>query len=57
MPCYFNVVGSHRGPDSAQAVTPRFVDALAEGDAPNVHGVGWQTRDFLCADVVRATLR
>ena len=32
MPCYFNVVGSHQGPDSAQAVTPRFVDALAEGE-------------------------
>jgi UDP-glucose 4-epimerase len=55
---YFNVYGPRQSPDSAYAaVIPLFVDALARGDAPVVHGDGGQSRDFTyVSDVVAANL-
>lgn len=55
---YFNVFGPRQRPDSAYAaVIPLFIDALARGDAPTIHGDGKQTRDFTyVSDVVRANL-
>ena len=53
---YFNVFGPRQRPDSAYAaVIPLFIDALAEGRPPIVHGDGLQSRDFTyISDVVRA---
>jgi UDP-glucose 4-epimerase len=55
---YFNVFGPRQRPDSAYAaVIPLFIDALAGGDAPTIHGDGKQTRDLTyVSDVVRANL-
>jgi len=55
---YFNVYGPRQRPDSAYAaVIPLFIDALASGDRPTVHGDGRQSRDFTyVADVVGANL-
>ena len=55
---YFNVFGPRQRPDSAYAaVIPLFIDALARGEAPTIHGDGRQTRDFTyVSDVVRANL-
>lgn len=53
---YFNVFGPRQRPDSAYAaVIPLFIDALAAGRPPEVHGDGGQSRDFTyISDVVRA---
>jgi UDP-glucose 4-epimerase len=55
---YFNVYGPRQRPDSQYAaVIPRFIAALREGQAPEVHGDGGQSRDFaFIADVVRANI-
>jgi UDP-glucose 4-epimerase len=55
---YFNVYGPRQRPDSAYAaVIPLFIDALASGQPPLVHGDGTQSRDFaFIDDVVRANL-
>ncbi len=56
---YFNVYGPRQRPDSAYAaVIPRFVSALRNGQRPQVHGDGLQSRDFaFVEDVVTANLR
>jgi nucleoside-diphosphate-sugar epimerase len=55
---YFNVFGPRQDPTSQYAaVVPIFIERLAHGRAPDVHGDGLQTRDFTyVADVVRANL-
>lgn len=56
---YFNVYGPRQRPDSAYAaVIPLFIDALAAGRRPTVHGDGLQSRDFTFVDdVVEANLK
>jgi UDP-glucose 4-epimerase len=56
---YFNVFGPRQRPDSEYAaVIPRFIDALVNGQAPEVHGDGLQARDFtFVTDAVQANLR
>jgi UDP-glucose 4-epimerase len=53
---YFNVYGPRQSARSRYAaVVPSFVEAMAEGRAPTVHGDGLQTRDFtFVGDVVDA---
>jgi UDP-glucose 4-epimerase len=55
---YFNVYGPRQRPDSTYAaVIPLFIDALANGNQPTVHGDGHQSRDFTyISDVVDANL-
>src|SRR2546423_6734580 len=55
---YFNVYGPRQRPDATYAaVIPLFIDALAHGNSPIVHGDGTQSRDFtFIADVVAANL-
>ncbi len=55
---YFNVFGPHQDPNSDYAaVIPKFVAALAAGQAPRIFGDGEQTRDFcFIDDVVAANL-
>lgn len=55
---YFNVYGPRQSPNSAYAAAvPKFIAALAAGQAPTVFGDGAQGRDFVfVADVVRANL-
>jgi UDP-glucose 4-epimerase len=55
---YFNVYGPRQSPDSAYAaVIPLFIDALASGARPTVHGDGRQSRDFtFVTDAVEANL-
>jgi UDP-glucose 4-epimerase len=55
---YFNVYGPRQAPDSDYAaVIPRFIERLAAGKAPHIHGDGRQSRDFVfVGDVVRANL-
>jgi nucleoside-diphosphate-sugar epimerase len=44
---YFNVFGPCQDPDSPySAVIPNFIRALHRGEAPVIHGVGSQARDF-----------
>jgi len=48
---YFNVYGPRQRPDSAYAaVIPLFIEALAHGRRPTVHGDGGQSRDFTFID-------
>jgi UDP-glucose 4-epimerase len=48
---YFNVYGPRQRPDSAYAaVIPLFIEALADGRRPTVHGDGGQSRDFTFID-------
>jgi UDP-glucose 4-epimerase len=48
---YFNIYGPRQRPDSAYAaVIPIFIDALANGRPPTVHGDGGQSRDFTFID-------
>jgi nucleoside-diphosphate-sugar epimerase len=56
---YFNVYGPRQRPDSRYAaVIPLFMNALASGRPPEVHGDGRQSRHFtFVADAVRANLR
>ena len=55
---YFNVFGPRQDPASAYAaVVPKFADCLRQGEPPEIHGDGLQTRDFTyVADTVRANL-
>ena len=55
---YFNIYGPRQRPDSAYAaVIPLFIEALATGARPTVHGDGGQSRDFTyIADAVAANL-
>jgi nucleoside-diphosphate-sugar epimerase len=44
---YFNVFGPRQDPNSPYSgVVSRFIDAIASGSAPTIHGDGEQTRDF-----------
>ena len=56
---YFNVYGPGQDPDGAYAaVIPKFLTALARGEAPVLYGDGEQSRDFIFVDdVVEANLR
>lgn len=56
---YFNVYGPRQQPGSPYSgVISLFVEALASGRAPHIHGDGRQTRDFTyVADVVTGVLR
>jgi UDP-glucose 4-epimerase len=56
---YFNVYGPRQRPDSQYAtVIPLFIQALRNGERPEVHGDGLQSRDFTyITDVVAANLR
>jgi UDP-glucose 4-epimerase len=55
---YFNVYGPRQRPDSAYAaVIPLFIEALRQGNRPEVHGDGKQSRDFtFIADAVGANV-
>ncbi|MBI5523088.1 MAG: SDR family oxidoreductase [Desulfarculus sp.] len=55
---YFNVFGPRQDPESPYAaVIPKFLFALMEGRAPQVHGDGRQSRDFTyIGNVVAANL-
>lgn len=55
---YFNVFGPRQDPESPYAaVIPKFLFALLEGRAPQVHGDGRQSRDFTyIGNVVAANL-
>jgi nucleoside-diphosphate-sugar epimerase len=55
---YFNVFGPHQDPSSQYAaVVPRFIRAIADGDAVTIYGDGDQSRDFTFVDnVVGANL-
>lgn len=56
---YFNVYGPRQSPRSLYAaVVPRFLAAVARGEAPVIYGDGQQTRDFTwVGDVVDANLK
>ncbi len=44
---YFNVFGPRQDPNSPYSgVVSRFIDAIASGTPPTIHGDGEQTRDF-----------
>lgn len=48
---YFNVFGPRQRPDSPYAaVIPLFMEALASGRRPQIHGDGLQSRDFTFID-------
>lgn len=53
---YFNVFGPRQDPNSPYSgVVSRFIDAIASGSQPTVHGDGEQTRDLTYVEnVVRA---
>jgi len=55
---YFNVYGPRQSPASQYAaVIPKFIQHLKSGQAPQVHGDGLQTRDFIyVGDAVAANL-
>jgi UDP-glucose 4-epimerase len=55
---YFNVFGPRQQPGSPYSgVISLFIEALATGRAPTIHGDGRQTRDFTyVGDVVRGVL-
>ena len=55
---YFNVVGARQDPDGPYAaVVPRWIAALAQGEAPIIFGDGETSRDFCPVDnVVQANL-
>jgi len=55
---HFNVFGPRQDPASAYAaVVPKFIESLAQGRPPDIHGDGLQSRDFIyVADTVRANL-
>ena len=56
---YFNVFGPRQQPGSPYSgVISLFIEALAQGKAPMVHGDGRQTRDFtFVGDVVTGVLK
>ncbi|MGE3272053.1 MAG: SDR family oxidoreductase [Chloroflexota bacterium] len=56
---YFNVFGPRQDPTSDYAaVIPLFINKIARGEVPHIHGDGTQSRDFTYIDnVVQANLR
>jgi UDP-glucose 4-epimerase len=54
----FNVYGPWQYPEGEYSlVVPIFLDKLVQGDTPEIHGTGEQSRDFVfAADVVQANL-
>ncbi|MCC7368994.1 MAG: SDR family oxidoreductase [Chloroflexi bacterium] len=56
---YFNVFGPRQDPTSDYAaVIPLFINKMARGEVPRIHGDGTQSRDFTYIDnVVQANLR
>lgn len=56
---YFNVFGRWQDPNGAYAaVIPKFVKALMNGERPQVHGDGEQSRDFTYIEnVIEANLK
>ncbi|MFH1353970.1 MAG: NAD-dependent epimerase/dehydratase family protein [bacterium] len=56
---YFNVFGPYQSPESKySAVIPIYVKALRNGEAPDIHWHGRQSRDFTYVDnVVQANLK
>jgi UDP-N-acetylglucosamine 4-epimerase len=44
---YFNVFGKNQDPNGAYAAAiPKFIGLFLEGESPDIHGDGEQTRDF-----------
>ena len=56
---YFNVFGRRQDPDSQYAaVIPKFIKALKQGEAVEIHGDGEQSRDFTYIEnVIEANLK
>ena len=56
---YFNVFGPRQDPTSDYAaVIPLFINKMARGEVPHIHGDGSQSRDFTYIEnVVQANLR
>ena len=56
---YFNVFGTRQDPEGAYAaVIPRWIRAIARGEAVTIHGDGETSRDFcFVANAVQANLR
>lgn len=56
---YFNVFGRRQDPDSPYAaVIPRFIRQLLQGEQPEIHGNGLQSRDFTYIEnVLEANLK
>jgi UDP-glucose 4-epimerase len=56
---FFNIFGPRQDPSNPYSgVIPIFIDAMANGRAPTIHGDGLQSRDFTyVANAVQASLR
>jgi UDP-glucose 4-epimerase len=56
---FFNIFGPRQDPSNPYSgVIPLFIDAMANGRAPTIHGDGLQSRDFTyVANAVQASLR
>ncbi len=56
---YFNIFGPRQDPSGPYAaVIPLFIDAMASGRAPHIHGDGQQSRDFTFVEnAVQANVR
>lgn len=55
---YFNVFGRRQDPDGAYAAAiPKFIRSFIEGNSPQVHGDGEQTRDFTYIKNVEQAVR
>lgn len=56
---YFNVFGPRQSLENEYAVVvPKFITCLLKGQAPPIHGTGFQTRDFTyVGNVVQANLK
>lgn len=56
---YFNVFGPKQDPTSEYAaVIPKFIQMMARGERPRIHGDGEQSRDFtFVANVVEGNIR
>ena len=56
---YFNVFGRRQDPDSDYAaVIPKFIRLLLQGEVPEIHGDGLQSRDFTYIEnVIEANLK
>ncbi len=56
---YFNIFGPRQDPNGPYAaVIPKFIQSLLDGQAPQIHGDGGQTRDFTYVEnAVQANLR
>lgn len=56
---YFNVFGRRQDPNGAYAaVIPKFIKQLLNGETPDIHGDGKQSRDFTYVDnVIEGNIR